>query len=85
MWLQRDKDRVLVRDIPKLGQVEKFSKDLLAVADESRLRMICADGAATVMVSADNVILRFSPITYVNDGWVEGPCSRRTMLVEEAS
>ena len=82
MWFQRDKDRLIVRDIPELGQVERFSRDLLAVADERRVRTIYAYGATTIVIEADNVTLAFAPITYVNDGYVEGACARRTMSFE---
>ena len=82
MWFQRDKDRLIVRNIPELGQVERFSRDLLAVADERRVRTSYAHGATTIVIEADNVTLAFAPMTYVNDGYVEGPCVRKTMWFE---
>ena len=82
MWLQRDKDRLIIRDLPELGQVERFSKDMLAVADERWVRMVFAYGAAALVIKADNVTLTFSPIRYVNDSFVEGACSLRVMAFE---
>ena len=82
MWLQRDKDRLLVRDLPELGQVERFANEMLAVAEERWVRVVHAYGAAALVIRADNVTLTFSPIRYVNDAFVEGACSLRTMSFE---